>query len=218
MAYREERINEFFNSRGLMIAMGLVYVVVSYFAFASGRFSASIASGNGVFFNDIDRLLGHPLASYGLNTACVLAIITLTVLLNKTYTFIREVTFIFGSTFLALQLACPYACTQFCTGTGLCLLTLVVQLYMFSTYQQKQVAQREDISRVFFLVALCSDVPICVFSACGAVFHRISTDARHQFPRCVGCLVRTYHPILACYRLGAYRPRHSPAASLRTSA
>ena len=81
MAYREERINEFFNSRGLMIVMGLVYVVVSYFAFASGRFNASIASGNGVFFNDIDRLLGHPLASYGLNTACVLAIITLTVLL-----------------------------------------------------------------------------------------------------------------------------------------
>ena len=141
MAYREERINEFFNSRGLMIVMGLVYVVVSYFA--SGRFNASIASGNGVFFNDIDRLLGHPLASYGLNTACVLAIITLTVLLNKTYTFIREVTFIFGSTFLALQLACPYACTQFCTGTGLCLLTLVVQLYMFSTYQQKQVAQQK---------------------------------------------------------------------------
>ena len=135
--------------------MGLVYVVVSYFAFASGRFNASIASGNGVFFNDIDRLLGHPLASYGLNTACVLAIITLTVLLNKTYTFIREVTFIFGSTFLALQLACPYACTQFCTGTGLCLLTLVVQLYMFSTYQQKQVAQQK-IFLVFFLVALCS--------------------------------------------------------------
>ena len=87
--------------------MGLVYVVVSYFAFASGRFNASIASGNGVFFNDIDRLLGHPLASYGLNTACVLAIITLPVLLNKTYTFIREVTFIFGSTFLALLMAFP---------------------------------------------------------------------------------------------------------------
>ena len=146
MAYREERINEFFNSRGLMIVMGLVYVGVSYFAFASGRFNASIASGNGVFFNDIDRLLGHPLASYGLNTACVLAIITLTVLLNKTYTFIREVTFIFGSTFLALQLACPYACTQFCTGTGLCLLTLVVQLYMFPPISRSKWRSRKYFS------------------------------------------------------------------------
>lgn len=154
-AYKEERINEFFNSRGLMIAMGLLYVAVSYLAFASGRFSTSVASGCGVFFADIDHLLGHPLASYALNTVCVLAIVSLTVMLNKTYTFIREVTFIYGSTFLALQLACPYAGTQFCTGTGLCLLTLVVQLIMFSTYQQKQVAQQR-VFLVFFLVSVCS--------------------------------------------------------------
>ena len=62
----------------------------------------------------------------------------------------------------------------------------------------------ENISRVF-PGGIVQHVPICVFSTCGAVFHRIFTDARHQFPRCVGCLVRAYHPILACYRLGAYR-------------
>ncbi|MDO4510560.1 MAG: hypothetical protein Q4B68_01930 [Bacteroidales bacterium] len=154
MAYKEERINEFFNSRGLMVVMGVVYAVVSYFAFASGRFSASVASGNGVFFNDIDRLLGHPTVSFGVNTLCVMTIVALTALLNKTYTFIREVTFIYASTFLALQLACPYACTQFTTGTGLCLLTLVVQQIMFSTYQKKKTAQQQ-VFLVFFLVALC---------------------------------------------------------------
>ncbi len=153
--YREEKINDFFNSRTLLTIMGLVYVAVSYVAFASGRFNASVASGNGVFFNDIDQLLGHPLVSYAANTVCVFAIVALTVLLNKAYTFIREVTFIYGSTFLALQLACPFATTQFSTGTGLCLLTLIVQHLMFSTYQLKQVSQQR-VFLVFFLVAVCS--------------------------------------------------------------
>ncbi len=155
MTYREERINDFFNSRTLLSIMGLVYVAVSYLAFASRRYGASVASGNGVFFNDIDQLIGHPLVSYGVNTVCVFAIVGLTVLLNKTYTFIREVTFIYGSTFLALQLACPFASTQFSTGTGLCLLTLMAQHVMFSTYQQKQVSQQR-VFLVFFLVSVCS--------------------------------------------------------------
>ena len=154
MAYREERINEFLNSRFMMIIMGIVYVAVSYFAFTTGQFNSSMASGNGVFFNDIDRLLDHPLVSFGVNTACIFVIVALTILLNKTYTFIREVTFVYGTTFMALQLACPYGVTQFSTGIGLCLLTLVVQLLMFSTYQRKQVSQQR-VFLVFFLVALC---------------------------------------------------------------
>lgn len=155
MAYREERINEFLNSRFMMVIMGIVYAVVSYFAFTSGLFNASMDSGNGVFFNDADIVLSPPLVSFGVNTACVFAIVALTILLNKTYTFIREVTYIYGATFMILQLACPYGCTQFSTGVGLCLLTLVVQLLMFSTYQRKQVSQQR-VFLVFFLVALCS--------------------------------------------------------------
>ncbi|MGM9869432.1 MAG: hypothetical protein ACI30R_07415 [Sodaliphilus sp.] len=152
MAYRDEHICEFFNSRGLMIAMGIVYVAVSLMAY-----HAAMAEQNatGVLFQEGDMWMAHPLWSYGINTLCVLAIVPLVVLLNKSYTFIREVTHVYGTLFLALQLAFPCLCVKWNPGSALCLLIVIVQLIMFSTYQRKEVSQKR-VFLAFFLISACS--------------------------------------------------------------
>ena len=153
MAYRDERICEFFNSRTLMIVMGLVYVAVSFFAYHTGTGMAA-ESGAAPLFQEGDSLLAHPLLSYGANTLCVLSIVVLVVLLNKGYSFIREVTYVYGTLFLALQLAFPHLCVKWNPGSALCLLIVVVQLIMFSTYQGKAVAQKK-VFLAFFLISAC---------------------------------------------------------------
>ena len=154
MAYRDERICEFFNSRGLMIAMGIVYVAVSLMAYHTATAMVS-ESGGAALFQAGDVWMAHPLWSYGINTLCVLAIVPLVVLLNKGYTFIREVTYVYDTLFLALQLAFPHLCVKWNPGSALCLLIVIVQLIMFSTYQRKEVSQKR-VFLAFFLVAACS--------------------------------------------------------------
>ena len=149
MAYRDERICEFFNSRTLMIVMGVVYVVVSLMAHQAAMASQSATTP---LFQEGDPWIAHPMWSYGANTLCVLGIIPLVVLLNKGYSFIREVTYVYGTIFLALQLAFPHLCVKWNPGSALCLLVVMVQLIMFSTYQRKEVAQKR-VFLAFFLVS-----------------------------------------------------------------
>ena len=129
--------------------MGVVYVVVSLMAHQAAMASQSATAP---LFQEGDPWIAHPMWSYGANTLCVLGIIPLVVLLNKGYSFIREVTYVYGTIFLALQLAFPHLCVKWNPGSALCLLVVMVQLIMFSTYQRKEVAQKR-VFLAFFLVS-----------------------------------------------------------------
>lgn len=153
MAYSEDRVNEFFNSRAFVVVMGIVFVVASYFAMMSGRFP-SPDTGNGIFFSLKKSLIENATLSFGINVACTLLIAVLMIVLNKMYNFVRAVTSLYASAFLLLQLAFPFVCTTFNTGTAMCLVTVAAQFLLYATFQQRGYSQQR-IFLIFAILATC---------------------------------------------------------------
>lgn len=153
MAYNEEKFNDFLNSRVFLVMLGIAYLFLSYYAFGSGKFACS-NSGNGIFFSLDSYLASNKIFSYALNLASGLGIITLIILLNKKFNFVRAVTSLNSSVFIILQLACPYLCVGFNTGLALCLVAILAQFVLYTTFGRRNVAQQE-VYLVFAVLAFC---------------------------------------------------------------
>lgn len=149
----EEKINEFLNSRKCVWLCSAIFLIASFLAMQSGRFTIT-DTGNGVFFSIGSNLIENPLLSYVVNLACTFAIITLTMTLNKKYGFIRSYTFIYASMFLLLQTANPFLGSHFNAGTALCLITVVLSFILYASYQLKNTAQRR-IFLIFTVLSFC---------------------------------------------------------------
>ena len=148
-SYTEERINDVLNSRAFTAVMGVVFAMMAFLAFKSGTYSKLPSIGNGIFYSVGANWANATGTSFMVNLLGMLGVVVLSIMLNKMYSFIRTVTFIFGTMFMVLCLAFPIVCAQFNMGTLLCLVTILGQFVMFSTYQQKAVCQQ----RVFLVFA-----------------------------------------------------------------
>ncbi len=83
----------------------------------------------------------------------MVGVCTLVSFLNKTYSFIRNVTYIPSSTYMLLGLVCPFVSTQFYNGTLLSLVTVMLIGLLFGIYQSRFPQRR--IFLISVVLSLC---------------------------------------------------------------
>lgn len=154
MALREEKLNDFFNGRSFLWIMGVTLAVGAWVAMLTGRFSTP-ESGVGLYFHFPDVLVDDPRVSVVVNTACLVGVASLLILLNKMFNFVRAYTFIFSSMFLLLELASPLSCARLGVGTIMALVLMAGVFLMFSRYQQRDGSQR-SIFLVMAVLTFCT--------------------------------------------------------------
>ncbi len=152
---REDYINNFLNGRQFYILTAVLFVLLSWFA--CDKVNALGVLTDGVCFST-ESLSSLPLAvKMLLGIGGMVGVSAVMSFLNKASAYVREVTYIFASTYLLLGIANPLVMYQFFEGTilsaGLMLLTTI----LFSTYQDRT-PQR----RVYLVFALT--VAGCLFN------------------------------------------------------
>ena len=152
---KERDINGFLNGRQFFILTAVLLIALTWVASYGGRLPMQ-GSTSGVCFSSASVLGIAPAVSMTLNLLGLIGICVLLTFLNKTYSFIRDVTYIFASSFMLLGVACPYVSTHLYDGTLLCLVTLALAFLLFGTYQSPY-PQR----RVFLISAILSSC--CMF-------------------------------------------------------
>lgn len=134
-----------------MVLLAVLLLLASGIAFETGILG-EVDSGNGVFYALSGNFIANQELSFALNMVSIMAIVSLTVMLNKAFSFVRAVTFSYASMFLLLEMANPLVCARFYTGTAMCLVMVVGMFVLFASYQQKGLSQR----RIFLVFALLS--------------------------------------------------------------
>ena len=86
-----------------------------------------------------------------LNFIGILGVALLLPLLNKDYSFVRSVTYVFSSTYMLMGIACPYMLVGLSDGVIMCLVTLFAAGLLFGIYQSR-LPQR----RVFLISVILS--------------------------------------------------------------
>ena len=145
-----EHINEYFNGRPFMLLCALAMAAVTGAALWMGVKPVGVQSP-GIFFSLQGELFdGSPLSA-GVNLLCLMVTGGIILAVNKVYTFVRSMTHLFVSAFFLLQLAHPSGLVAFNAGTLLSLVTSLLVLPLFASYQDKH-AQR-SIFLIFAVVA-----------------------------------------------------------------
>lgn len=150
--FRENDINKFFNGRQFL-ALTIVLLMAS--AWVAAYIGSVPMQGvtNGVCFSSVSSLGMSPVLSLSLNTAVLLGIATLLIFLNKSYSFIRDVTHIFASSFLLLELANPVLTTRLFDGSVLCVMAWAVCFILFGSYQERYPQRKVYIT--FAILSAC---------------------------------------------------------------
>lgn len=149
----EEKINEFFNGKVFMTLSWLAMVLSAFVAASCGEIDHAI-SGHGIFFSVSDHIAGAPRMSMFLNLTLVSVIGILMLLLNKYFSFVRNVTSVLASAFFLLTLANPLTSYILHAGTALTLIVAVGAFYLFSSYMNPH-AQR-SIFLTFAIITTCT--------------------------------------------------------------
>ncbi len=149
---RENDINKFLNGRQFLALTIVLLVVSAWIAAFSGRVPVQ-GIANGVCFPSASVLEMSPTLSVTLNLVCLIGICVLMIFLNKTYSFIRDVTLIFASSFLLLELANPFLTTRLFDGSVLCLVALAVSFILFGSYQDRYPQRKVYIA--FAILSAC---------------------------------------------------------------
>lgn len=152
---RENDINKFVNGRQLVILTAVLFVIASIVAQFKGVSQAQVL-GEGMEASTMLNSL--PVISLLLNTGGVIAACVLLTFLNKTFSFVREVTYVFASSFLLLAIANPYTTTQLNEGTLLSVVLVIVAGIVFGTYQDYYAQRKVYISFTILMTCcmLCS--------------------------------------------------------------
>ena len=151
-----EHINEYFNGRPFMILCALALMVATAVALTMGV-QPHADESTGVFFSIRGTAIGGPALSAAVNVLCILATGGIMLALNKVFSYVRAVTHLFVSAFFLLQLAHPAGLVSFHIGTLLSLLTVLLVLPLFASYQDRH-SQRN----IFLVFAV---------AAAGSMFH-----------------------------------------------
>lgn len=143
-------INEYINSKAFMILSALALIATTALALAMGAHPTANNS-TGIFFSIKGGLTGHGAASAAINLLCLLATGGVMLGLNKVFSYVRSMTHLFVSAFFWLQVANPAGLVAFNNGTLLCLVTSIVTMPLFASFQDRH-AQR-SIFLIFTIVA-----------------------------------------------------------------
>lgn len=149
MATREN-INEFFNGQSFMILCAFALMVATAVALSMGVQPASVES-TGLFFTLKGSLFEAGPLSAAVNVLCLFVMGGITLALNKVFSYIRSVTRLFVSAFFLLQLANPAGLVSFNAGTLLGLVTVMLVLPLFASFQDRH--SQRNIFLVFAVIA-----------------------------------------------------------------
>ena len=122
------------NGRHFFILAAVLFVFSTIMAAVSGL-SVRQGSTAGVCFSSISTLALPPFISTLLSVVGIIGVCALLSLINKIYSFTRDVTYIFASSFLLLSIVYPEIVTRLSDGTILALIVVWLSYLLFSTYQ-----------------------------------------------------------------------------------
>lgn len=145
-----EHINEHYNGRGFMALSAIALVAATIVALWAGIQAPSV-EGHGIFFTFRNSLIDNAPLSAAANVLCLLITGGILLAINKVFTFVRSVTRLFASAFFWLQLANPSGLVALHVGTLMCLMTAVLMLPLFASFQDRH--SQRSIFLVFALVA-----------------------------------------------------------------
>ena len=136
-----------------MIIIFLLAIATSYTSLLFGH-SPVLVSNYGFCFSSTSWWIGNPLLSWGVNLAVVLGIGILLIIMNKEFTFIREITVLFSSFFFLIIATDPALSTRFIDGSLYCLVVLLCTIMLYSIYENPM--GRRRIYLIFTILSLCS--------------------------------------------------------------
>lgn len=148
---KERDINKFLNGRQFFALTAVLLMVLSWMAMDVEKMPISESAG-GVCSMPFTLQNMPATLSWLLNVACMVGVSLLLSVLNKTYSFIRSVTYIPASTYMLLGLVCPSVSTQLYDGTLLSLVTILLAGLLFGIYQSRYPQRR------VFLISLILSV------------------------------------------------------------
>jgi hypothetical protein len=95
-------------------------------------------NGHGILYPSVCNYITNPLLSVSLNVLCIIGIGLLLLVLNKLFSFIKTVTWVFVSMFYLITLSSPLICTNFFTGTLLSLTVVIITFALFASFQARR--------------------------------------------------------------------------------
>ena len=150
--FRETDINKFLNGRQFFILTAVLFVVAAWIASFSGRVPLQ-GSTSGICYTSAAVLSITPVVSLLLNAAGMVGVCALLAFLNRSFSFVRNMTYVFSSSYLLLAIANPYIITHLYDGTMLSLVVMVGAWIMFSTYLSPYPQRRVYLS--FTILSAC---------------------------------------------------------------
>ncbi|MGN0214123.1 MAG: hypothetical protein ACI4AH_04860 [Muribaculaceae bacterium] len=154
MNFRENSINDFFNSKVFTLLMAIVIIAISYLDCTIWQDKLSTNNSHGIFFQSVAQGISGATMSVVLNSACILVVAILMVALNKTFNFIRSVTWVFASVFLMLTASNPITSGRLYSGTLICLAVIIISFIMFASFQQRR--SQRNVFTAFGVIATFS--------------------------------------------------------------
>lgn len=153
--FREEGINKFLNGRQFLILAAILFV---FSTILSSTLEEPTLQGSisGVCFYSVAMLSLPSYLSKLFSIISIVGVCALLSLLNKAYSFIKDVTYVFASSFLLLNIATPEIATRLCDGSLLAVIVVLLAYILFSIYQS-QYPQR----RIFLISVILSSC--CLF-------------------------------------------------------
>lgn len=152
--FRENLINDFFNSKAFAVLTAIALIVVIYVNCISGAARVASVTSRGVLFQSVIHAVSSPTLSVCINAAAIILTAITVLILNKMFNFIRSVTWIFVSVFFLLTMSTPIINTYLFTGTMLNLTSVVCIFLVFATFQRRM--SQRSIFSAFAIVSAAS--------------------------------------------------------------
>ncbi len=141
----------FAHSRPMAILLTVAVCVVMIVRFPELSMVHVIAN-KGIALHIADTWIDHGYLSLFVNLLLNIAILAMMVYINQRFNVLRNITMIYASLFIIFQLAFPDLLCQFYSGTLLCLVVMLCTIMLFSSYRNRDSAQR--VTFVFILLTL----------------------------------------------------------------
>lgn len=137
----DEKANELFNGKYFLMLSWLAMVIGTVVAAGSGEVVQPVP-GQGIFYGSLSFLSGSTMTAVCVNLLLVTVIGALLQLLNKVYSFVRNVTDTLAGSFYLLTMANPLTCGILQPGTALALVLVLGAFYVFSSYSSLHAQHR----------------------------------------------------------------------------
>lgn len=154
MIFRENSINDFFNSKAFALLMALAMIVISYLDCTIWQDRLSISNSHGIFFPSLAQGFSNITLSVTANCICILIVSVMLVALNKTFNFIRSVTWVYASVFMMLNASNPITSGMLYSGTIISLAVAIIAFAMFASFEQRR--SQRNVFTAFAMIATLS--------------------------------------------------------------